>query len=486
MGVEYLTIQAVEDDMMKHLWWVLLMMLAFRVVECHWNDQFSAIVPKRLLQQRRSGKTLKRRSNNSHLDSISPVIDDPKIAKDDEGADKNRSEFHLWNETLHEPPDLTSFGSVGEKLVFSSTNKPTPAFTVNANKVIDNRKNYQYEDFSIEIIVDKPFELSTILSLLPKVQAFLVTTSKSIVLTSRLLVFMVLAQRTFSQLYRNSQDWYMGHYIRRTMERMGRHYKIATRYQVPALMRPIGRLLAQLSVMFGLGRLMEWMVGLSQAPCRLSFLKGCHWWCGILWIVATTGPGHMVGVALSIWGYGLRLQVPSPRPSGRRILRRPWRLLRWMFDPDQWFREVIARDRKNPIANHPPFNPDWRFFPATWRLVRILQLCAVSKEMFQSREIMHSFMRLVLIQQAFGDEWFRVVMCEKQVALGVIVMTGYLFSTISIFAEIMRKPVIHVSSVSILLAAPSVVAGTLSAWMNVIEYLSRQKLNSAAHLAMEG
>ena len=108
-------------------------------------------------------------------------------------------------------------------------------------------------------------------------------------------------------------------------------------------------------------------------------------------------------------------------------------------------------------------------------IVRILQLAAVAKEMYGSDKIMHKLMRLTLIQQAFGDEWFRVLMCEKRVALGIGVMVGYLVSTLSLLFKIVNKPVSSVSSVSILLVAPSIIAVALSAWMNVLAFLSRRK-----------
>jgi len=292
----------------------------------------------------------------------------------------------------------------------------------------------------------------------------------------RLLLSMGLVQQVFLQCYKVLEDWYTGRYIRKTLQHMERQYN--RQYQVPAILRSVGRLLVHMTLLFVIGEWMENMVGLSHAPCHMRKAGGgCHWWCGFLWLLAATGTGHSAGVAIAMWGRGLRIQLESTtgRPSGRRILRRPWLLARWMYDPGKWFREVLARDRRDPSHALQPFDPDWRLFPATWRIVRILQLAAVAKEMWGSDAIMHEFMRLVLIQQAFGDEWFRVLMCEKRVTLGIAVMAGYLFSTVNLFSKILHKPMPNVSSVSILLAAPSVVAVALSAWMNVLEFLSRRK-----------
>ena len=59
--------------------------------------------------------------------------------------------------------------------------------------------------------------------------------------------------------------------------------------------------------------------------------------------------------------------------------------------------------------------------------------------------------------------------------MGIGVMVGYLVSTLSLLFKIVNKPVSSVSSVSILLVAPSIIAVALSAWMNVLAFLSRRK-----------
>jgi hypothetical protein len=303
------------------------------------------------------------------------------------------------------------------------------------------------------------------------------TTSLMLSTATRILVPMAVAQRAFLWLYTAGQDWYTGYYIRTTLAHMERQY--TRQYEVPACLRSIGRLVTHLIILTMLGSIMEWMVGLSHAPCHLvaAGSGGCHWWCGLLWIVAVTGPGHAAGVALSIWGRGLRLQIArNQRPSGRRIVTRPWALVRWIIDPDKWFREVIARDRKDDLEHAlKPFDPDWLMFPATWRSLRVIQMIAVAKEMHGSDRIMHTFMRQVLVQQAFSDEWYRVLMCEKRVAWSICLMVGYTFSTLGLFWNMVSKPAQSVSSVSILITAPSVLAVAISGWMNVLVYFDRRE-----------
>ena len=291
---------------------------------------------------------------------------------------------------------------------------------------------------------------------------------------SRLILTMGLIQQGFLKMYEILQDWYVGRYIRISLEDVQRRY--SREYQVPAVFRSVGRLVVHMTILFLMGSMMENLVGLAHKPCHLNKEGGgCHWWCSFLWLLASASTGHAAGAAIAIWGQGLRIQIEATtngRPSGRRILRRPWQLIRYICDPGKWFREVLAGD-PNRVAE--PFNPDWRLFPATSMIVRILQLAAVAKEMYGSDKIMHKLMRLTLIQQAFGDEWFRVLMCEKRVALGIGVMVGYLVSTLSLLFKIVNKPVSSVSSVSILLVAPSIIAVALSAWMNVLAFLSRRK-----------
>jgi hypothetical protein len=242
----------------------------------------------------------------------------------------------------------------------------------------------------------------------------------------------------------------------------------------------------------------------------------------LLWLIAVSGPGHALGVAIAIWVPALRLhwadelsssslsptqpQQSTRLPSLKHILSRPGRMIRYIIDPDQWFREILAaRQRRkhrqyyyypyddttvtyfDPVRQYAlqPFDPDYRMFPATWSLLRILQMIAIAKEMYGTNTIMHTLMHLVLIQQAFNDEWYRTLMCEKRIVWGMIVMIGYTFSTISLFWNMMHKPAHIVSSLSILMMTPSVLAVLISFWMNVLVYLERRQATSRVSLSSD-
>ena len=307
------------------------------------------------------------------------------------------------------------------------------------------------------------------------------------------------------------KDWYTGYYLRTTLEHVEHQYK--KRYDIPACLRSMTRIILQVVLLVLLGRIMEEMVGLTHTPCSYSgthttgmsvgggMSGGCHWWCGLLWLIAVTGPGHAMGVAIATWVPGLRLQFaedlppPQARPSLQHILSRPGRIVRYIIDPDQWFREILATRQRRKHHHHPydstgtsfdpvrqyalqPFDPDYRMFPATWSTLRILQMIAIAKEMYGTNTIMHTFMHLVLIQQAFNDEWYRTLMCEKRIVWGMIVMMGYTISTISLFWNMMHKPAHIVSSLSILMMTPSVLAVLISFWMNVLVYFERRQTTS--------
>jgi hypothetical protein len=272
--------------------------------------------------------------------------------------------------------------------------------------------------------------------------------------TLRLLAPLIVARRGLNWIGDIFMDWYTGRYLRKTYKRMEHNYWRF--YQIPAVLRSAGRLSAQLTLLMTLGRIMESWVGLSHAPC-LGGSGGCHWWCGILWIVAVVGTGHAGAAAIGIWGGPLRIQLPSDStpqkgPSTRRVLTRPWHILQWLRDPDQWISE-IASSRRGSAVQLKPFHPDPLIFPVTYEPLRIVLMVTIAKEMALNKSMMHSIMRQVLIQQAIGDEWFRVLLLERRVTLGIVVMVGYVWSTFSLFWTAARA-----SYLSALLLLPSVLA----------------------------
>jgi tryptophan-rich sensory protein len=346
------------------------------------------------------------------------------------------------------------------------------------NRILGKRQMIQKSQKRTRDAPTSMLESGWNMEILPVVVAVLPKVAHIVLATSRILLPMAAFQRVFIGFYSIAKDWYAGKYIRTTFEHMERQYH--TRYQIPACFRSLGRTFGHFIALIVWGRAMEWLVGLNQTPCHIHGGGGCggyHRLCSLLWIVATLGPGHTIGVAIAIWGGPLRVRVADqPRPAPRRLFfRRPWTLLLFLKDPDRWFREVLKRNRDDPMHALKPLDPDTMIFPAQWKILRAFQLLGLSREMHSSGEATRSLMRLVLLQQALGDEWFRVLMCEHRVALASVGMALYFLTTATIVVVMMQKPMQCTSAMSILAATASVLAAFLSLWRNVILYFDRRK-----------
>lgn len=121
------------------------------------------------------------------------------------------------------------------------------------------------------------------------------------VCTLKLLGPLIFARRVLAQVGELVADYLMGRYLRTTYERVERKYW--KEYQGPAALRSLGRCFAHTVSLLVLGKFMEGMVGLGYPPCAIkSKTKGqlsCHWWCGLLWIVAVVGAGNFIAALVS-------------------------------------------------------------------------------------------------------------------------------------------------------------------------------------------
>jgi tryptophan-rich sensory protein len=248
-------------------------------------------------------------------------------------------------------------------------------------------------------------------------------------------------------------------------------------YQVPAALRSFGRLSILSVFMMTFGRLLEWVVGLRYPPCRIVPGGGCHWWCSLLWITTIVITGRTCGTFLATFmGGPLRLEMCNEAANNRNSNRRrvqPHRfflthisnIIHWMLDPDQVIREIV----NSASADLKPFHPDGGLFPATWGWLLVLQTIACTREMSRNYRIMHSIMFQVLIQQALYDEWYRVLILERRVALGVVLISLYFVATIGVFWTVGT-----VDGLSALLTLPTVCAVMVSTWMNIFFYFERR------------
>lgn len=285
--------------------------------------------------------------------------------------------------------------------------------------------------------------------------------------TLRFLAPLVVARRGLNWMGEVCMDWYRGRYLRTTYHQV--HHGYHKKYQVPAALRSIGRLSAQITILFVLGRFMEYVViGLDGSHCYLPG-ENCTWWCCIVWMIVSIGLGHTTATALSVWGGPLRLQTAVARPVAKQIFTRPWRLLDWMRDPDRWFRE-IANQMKDESASLKPFHPNRLLFPATWQPLYFLQLWAAANAMTGEEKLRHTLMKYLLLQQAFSDEWFRMLMVEKRVALSMVALVGYIAITLAVFFS-----VTSVSSLGTLMVLPYVVSVLISGRMTLSTYFERRQ-----------
>ena len=299
--------------------------------------------------------------------------------------------------------------------------------------------------------------------------------------TLRMLAPLLVARRVLAYLGDMANDWYTGRYLRQTYRQLHKDYWHF--YQMAALIRSSARFLTQFLLSGVLGSLVQALVGLRRYPCSLEGMNiadspftgegGTFWGCSGLWVLATLGGSFAIGKVLSEWHEFLRLTVEpdtnaaNTAKTRRRTLLRPLNILEWMRDPDQVVKEVLRTTSTSMVLK--PFNPEPLFFPNTWIPVRALQYVAVLREM--RTPSMNKVMRRLLVQHALYDEWYRVLMKEKRVALGLGVVSLYAASTCVLYWSVGSE-----NGLSALLMLPAVLSSILSIWMNSYIYLDRRDI----------
>ena len=283
--------------------------------------------------------------------------------------------------------------------------------------------------------------------------------------TIRLLPPMIFARRVVAYLAYGLSDWYTGRYLRTTYRQLESQYW--RYYQIPATLRSVARSLTLCLVMMVTGRLLE---SSFYHSCSVSESGGCKLWCGFVWIACVVSIGQIVGRCIGKCENPLKIQISEQQhkiPPHRRILR-PRFLLQFLRDPDSLVRGIVS---KEDILR--PFEPNPLLFPSTWQFLRLLKLIAVAKQMPLSRGTMHSMMRQVVVQEVLRDEWYRVLMLEKRVALGVAAVGMYGLSTLTLFFTVGE-----VSGPLALMILPSLLGVLVSGWMNVFVYFERRGKNA--------
>ncbi len=111
-------------------------------------------------------------------------------------------------------------------------------------------------------------------------------------------MFRVLGRRGLNLLGDCINDYMTGRYFRKTYTRLERAY--LHYYEMPATLRAICRITAQITVYHMLEPVMAWLVGINHPPCHGEGL-GLGTFCSMIYIVAILGTGYafITGVRLS-------------------------------------------------------------------------------------------------------------------------------------------------------------------------------------------
>jgi tryptophan-rich sensory protein len=157
----------------------------------------------------------------------------------------------------------------------------------------------------------------------------------------------------------------------------------------------------------------------------------------------------------------------------RRVFTRPWHVLQqWLRDPEEWISNMAAYNER--IVNRDrPFQPDPLLFPSTWPPLRILIYIAVVRVMTTTlwdpnQWGGYGIMREFLLQHVLYDEWYRILMKEKRVALAAVMNVFCFLSTLCLFYTAMLA-----DGLAPVLILPPLLASMFSGWMNIVLYWER-------------
>lgn len=274
--------------------------------------------------------------------------------------------------------------------------------------------------------------------------------------TLRLLGPLIVSRRALVGVWAVVEDYVRGRYFRVTYSRIQRVY--LRYYETPAAARAFCRIVSQVVFQwYVLSPLLGVLFRVGDDDASPTALRGA------LWVGAVLGVGHFFSRAVARWGGPLRVVQAtahhhrSIRSTITNAFTQPHHVLQWMQEPDRWLRSQT----KNNLARKP--NPI--MYPLTWAPLRILQVCALAKIVsadLLSDRLRRATMRSFLLQTALGDEWYRVFLEERRVGLGIPVVVAHV---LALTAFVVRCAAVDAHVAAFLL--PSVVAGVLSAWMNV-------------------
>jgi tryptophan-rich sensory protein len=156
-----------------------------------------------------------------------------------------------------------------------------------------------------------------------------------------------------------------------------------------------------------------------------------------------------------------------------RVFTRPWHLLQWMKDPEEWINNIARLNNNNRRGRCAPFQPDALLFPSTWPPLHVLSCVGMIRAIRMTLSLddsrsTSSIMRNALVQLALYEEWHRVFLQEKRVALGAVVQVVSFLALLNLVYVITM-----VDGVAGILLTPALLASLVSGWMNIVLYNER-------------
>jgi hypothetical protein len=152
----------------------------------------------------------------------------------------------------------------------------------------------------------------------------------------------ILARRVINTAGELVYDYMRGRYIRKTYTKLENLY--IRYYELPAVFRAISRTVTQVIILFILSFVTSRNIPLLPGFRSPFDPPGC-WWSGVLCVLLTVGGGYIGASALAVWGGPLRIQVNASHQSSRgltRVFTRPWHILQWMKDPEEWITSIAS------------------------------------------------------------------------------------------------------------------------------------------------
>jgi tryptophan-rich sensory protein len=116
------------------------------------------------------------------------------------------------------------------------------------------------------------------------------------------------------------------------------------------------------------------------------------------------------------------------------------------------------------------FQPDPLLFPSTWKPLKLFAAAALLQVLATCRTESNYgrlIMRQYLLERVAYDEWHRILMKEKRVALAAFLHSA---SFLACFGQLSTAAFSH-SRLSVTLLAPVLLASLFSWWMNIVSLL---------------